>query len=223
MSKFYLTHKALSGATTWGQSGPGSDDNKGELLIPQSSSITGASLSDCLVSYTGHSSGEGILPLCRDAVDVFYDVYSCVQIVRFRNTLACTSCLIRNSNTPISLAMDLIDLLGSLSIIARISPTNSRVLFLLERLKWNFRSAVPSTDLWTHSTLFQLFALSSDWHANCYIFVLELPAWMPIVKHVVSEFLLEWISSWRYFSYTDFSLQHSRKNLKQSSCTKLMI
>ena len=41
----------FSGATTPGQSGLGSDGNKGELRIPQSSSITGTSPSDCLVSY----------------------------------------------------------------------------------------------------------------------------------------------------------------------------
>ena len=46
--------RTLSGATTPGQSGPGSDDNKGVLCIPQSSSITGTSPSDYLVSYLGH-------------------------------------------------------------------------------------------------------------------------------------------------------------------------
>ena len=45
----------LSGATTLGQSGPGNNDNEGVLYTPQSSSITGASPSDCLVSYPGHS------------------------------------------------------------------------------------------------------------------------------------------------------------------------
>ena len=49
--------RTLSGVNTLGQNGPGSD-GKGALRIPQSSSITGASLSDCLVSYTGHSLGE---------------------------------------------------------------------------------------------------------------------------------------------------------------------
>ena len=44
-----------SGATTPGQSGPGSDDNKWVLRIPQSSSITGALLSDCFVSHREHS------------------------------------------------------------------------------------------------------------------------------------------------------------------------
>ena len=46
---------AISGATTPGQSGPGSDGNEGVLRIPQSSSTAGTSPSDCLVSYPGHS------------------------------------------------------------------------------------------------------------------------------------------------------------------------
>ena len=45
----------LLGASTPSQSGPGSDGNKGVLCIPQSSSITGTSPLDCLVSYLGHS------------------------------------------------------------------------------------------------------------------------------------------------------------------------
>ena len=49
----------LSGANTLSQSGPGSDSNEGVLRIPQSSSITGTSPSDCLVSYPGHLLGEG--------------------------------------------------------------------------------------------------------------------------------------------------------------------
>ena len=51
----------LSGATTPGQSGPGTDGNEGVLYIPQSSSITGTSPSD-LASYPGHSLGEGSYP-----------------------------------------------------------------------------------------------------------------------------------------------------------------
>ena len=50
--------RVLSGDTTPGQSGPGSDDNKGVILIPHSSSITEVSSSDCLVSYPGHLLGE---------------------------------------------------------------------------------------------------------------------------------------------------------------------
>ena len=63
--------RTLSGATTPGQSGPGYDGNEGVLHIPESSSITGASLSDCLVSYLGHLFGE-VLPLYRDGIGVFY-------------------------------------------------------------------------------------------------------------------------------------------------------
>ena len=47
--------KTLSGACTPGQSGPGSDGNKGVLCIPRSSHITVASPLDCLMSYPGHS------------------------------------------------------------------------------------------------------------------------------------------------------------------------
>ncbi len=57
-SSIWLIDRILSGATTPGQSGSGSDGNKEVLCIPQSSSITEASSSDCLVSYTGHSLGK---------------------------------------------------------------------------------------------------------------------------------------------------------------------
>ena len=64
-------HWALSGATTPDQSGPGSNGNEGVFRIPQSSSITGDSQSDCLVLYPGHSLGR-FLPLYRGAVSIFY-------------------------------------------------------------------------------------------------------------------------------------------------------
>ena len=57
----------LSGATTLGQSRPGSNGNEGVLCIPQSSSIAGTSPSDCLVSYPGHSWGGGLTPLQRSS------------------------------------------------------------------------------------------------------------------------------------------------------------
>ena len=49
------TDQTLSGATTPGQSGPGSDGNEGVLRILQNSSITRTTLSDCLVSHPGPS------------------------------------------------------------------------------------------------------------------------------------------------------------------------
>ena len=48
VKEFYLT---LSSATTLGQSGPRSNGNERVFCIPQRSCITGASLSDCLMSY----------------------------------------------------------------------------------------------------------------------------------------------------------------------------
>ena len=49
----------LSGATTPGQSGLGSDGNEGVFRFPQRSSITRNLASDCLVSNAGHSLGLG--------------------------------------------------------------------------------------------------------------------------------------------------------------------
>ena len=46
--------RTLSGATTSSQSRLGSNGNEGVLHIPQSSGITGALPSDCLLTYTGH-------------------------------------------------------------------------------------------------------------------------------------------------------------------------
>ena len=53
-SSIWPIGKTLSGATTLGQIEPGSNGNEEVHYIPQSSSITGVSLSDCLVSYPGH-------------------------------------------------------------------------------------------------------------------------------------------------------------------------
>ena len=53
-SSIWSLDRILSGATTPSQSEPGSDSNEGVAHIPQRSSITGASPSDCLVLYPGH-------------------------------------------------------------------------------------------------------------------------------------------------------------------------
>ena len=54
--------RALSGATTPSHSEPGSDGNEGAFHIPQSSSIIGASPSDCLKSYIRTLVGGEVLP-----------------------------------------------------------------------------------------------------------------------------------------------------------------
>ena len=52
-SSFLPIDRTLTGATTPGQSGPGSDNNKWVFCFLQC--ITRASLSECLVSYPGYS------------------------------------------------------------------------------------------------------------------------------------------------------------------------
>ena len=55
--------------------------NEEVLCIPQSSSIIGTSLSDCLVSYLGHLLGKvRVLPLYRGAVRIFYSPKSNEQL-----------------------------------------------------------------------------------------------------------------------------------------------
>ena len=57
-SSIWPIDRTLSGSTALGNSGPGSDGNKGVLHIPQSSNITGASSSDVLESSPGQLLGE---------------------------------------------------------------------------------------------------------------------------------------------------------------------
>ena len=59
VSFIWSIDRTLSGATTLGQIGSESNSNEGVLCIPQSSTITRASPSDCLMSYLGHSLGGG--------------------------------------------------------------------------------------------------------------------------------------------------------------------
>ena len=56
-SSIWPIDRALSDVITPGQSGPGSDGNEVILRISQSSSISVTSISDCLVSYPGHTLG----------------------------------------------------------------------------------------------------------------------------------------------------------------------
>ena len=72
-SSIWPIDRTLSGATTPGQSEPGSECSEEVLHIPQSSRITEASPSDYLVSYPGHSL-SGVLPLFKDVVCVFYSL-----------------------------------------------------------------------------------------------------------------------------------------------------
>ena len=73
-SSIWPIDRTLYGATSPGQSGSGSDGNEEVFHIPQSSSITEDSPSDCLVPYIRILVGRWVLPLCKDAVGVLYFV-----------------------------------------------------------------------------------------------------------------------------------------------------
>ena len=73
----------LSGATTPGQSGPEGSGNEGVLYIPQSSSITESSPSDCIMSYI--RTFVWVL-LSRDSSVSAVRVLSIGQIDLLRNT-----------------------------------------------------------------------------------------------------------------------------------------
>ena len=64
-SSIWPRDRTLLSATTLGESGPGSNGNEGVLRIPSRSIITGASPSDGLVSYPGHSFWGCLTPLQR--------------------------------------------------------------------------------------------------------------------------------------------------------------
>ena len=63
-SSIWSINRTLSGATTPGQSGRGSDDSKGVLYNSQISR-TGVSQSDCFVSYSGHLLEGGSYPSAK--------------------------------------------------------------------------------------------------------------------------------------------------------------
>ena len=73
-SSVWPIDRTLSGANTPAQIGPVNNGNEGVLHIPQSSSITGTSPSDSLVSYYLDIRCGEVLPLCREAVGVFYSL-----------------------------------------------------------------------------------------------------------------------------------------------------
>ena len=68
--------RTLSGVST---PGSGSNGNERVFCIPRGSSITGASPSNCLVSYPGPSFGSGVLPLCRGAWVQILDETDCIS------------------------------------------------------------------------------------------------------------------------------------------------
>ena len=106
---------------------------------------------------------------------------------------SCTLCLIRNSDTPMFLAIDMINLLGSLPIMALISPMN---LFLFYQ---NNQSLVSKqlylhNHHWTHLNLFKFTALIdilNTLKSLCWSFQFECQE----VHHAIYKFLEELIAS----------------------------
>ena len=64
-SSIWPIDRTLSGVITPSQRRTGSDGYERVLRIPQSPSINGTSPSDCLVSYLGHSLGDGSYPFAE--------------------------------------------------------------------------------------------------------------------------------------------------------------
>ena len=83
-SSIWSINRTLSGSSTPSQHGSGSNSNEGVLCSSQSSSITGPSPWDCLVSYQGHSLGESYLSaevqLVYSAAPVDWAILKCVKM-----------------------------------------------------------------------------------------------------------------------------------------------
>ena len=131
---------------------------------------------------------------------------------------SCTTCLMRNSDILISLAMALINLLRSLSIMAWISPRNPGVLFLSEWSECDFQAAVSCNH---YPPLFESSALFSDWLPNA-VKSLYWSIWCECQpeQHGGSKFLKQWIVSWYCFPYSHQLWLHRRQNLKKSTSSK---
>ena len=82
-SSIWAIDKPLSGITTPGQSGFGSDGSERVVHIPQSSSITGASTIR-LFNVTSRILIEEVLTLCTDAVSVFLQLWPTGKIYKRR-------------------------------------------------------------------------------------------------------------------------------------------
>ena len=97
-TSIWSINRTLSDATISGQNGPGFDGNEGVLGIPQSSSITGISPSDCLVSYLGHYLGESYLSSGMQFVYSTAPADCAIQDTRWRSLTSlqrCSRCIIQ--------------------------------------------------------------------------------------------------------------------------------
>ena len=79
---------------------------------------------------------------------------------------SCTICLIRNSDTPMTLTIDMIDSLELLSVMACILPTNSAVLYYENNQNDASELLYLHNHHWTSPTLFEISALFLDWYSK---------------------------------------------------------
>ena len=86
IKQFYLTKKIgpYQVLPLWATVNLEAMAKKGDFIFPKSSSLTGASKSDCLGSYL-HSLVYGFLALCREVVGVIYSPnrlgYTCLSFI----------------------------------------------------------------------------------------------------------------------------------------------
>ena len=176
----------LSDSTSPGQSGRGNYGNEGVHRIPQSSCITGTSASDCLVSQLDTQWGS--LTFLHILQSVCFTAPADRAILIWYEKLqipSCTTCLIRNSDIPISLAIDLIDFLGWWTISARISPIKPGVVFLVTKI--SEASQLPASII--TSGHIQLFSkLLRDKHFRVLILELEVN---------IKEYIMSFPNLWR--------------------------
>ena len=79
---------------------------------------------------------------------------------------SCITCLIRDSDSPMSLFMDLIDSLGSISIIAWISPKNSGFFSHQNDQSEFFELPYLGNHYWIHPNHLESSFFYSDWHPS---------------------------------------------------------
>ena len=104
-SSIWPIDRTLSGATTLGQSRPGSDGKKGILRIPQRSSINEPLPSNCFVSYQGTSwgvlslwnPGKGVAPSSTHRCSSYWkgNLLVAMDYVRHISLQRCSLCILQ--------------------------------------------------------------------------------------------------------------------------------
>ena len=156
-SSSWSIDRILSGATALGQSGPRSNGNEEVLLIPQSFSITGASLSDCLVTW------GSLTPLQRNSQYILQPQLTEPHITIFKEIVAATDLFPFTNQCPQQAIRPLIDQSRQSALIL----SSSQELFLLVPF---LGSVLTVREPWASST-------NRPLSHHCYWFHLEPHRW----------------------------------------------